>query len=116
MFKDKIKNWVRDVFNLSVEVSDDVNIDIVRANYQKYQDELKQRQKAYIKSLCNRINRYSRMGQKCTTTYCDLSDELNTPEFRAEIKEYFKQRGFSVQEKSVDYGVIETYLIINWDV
>ena len=44
--KNKIKNWIKDIINLGIQDTiDDVNVDIARANYQKYQDELKEIQK-----------------------------------------------------------------------
>lgn len=33
--KNKIKNWFRDIINLGVNTSDDVNIDVAKANYKK---------------------------------------------------------------------------------
>ena len=44
--KNKIKNWTKDIINFVIQnITDDVNANIARANYQKYQDELKKIQK-----------------------------------------------------------------------
>lgn len=112
MFKD----WIINIFNLGMPENgdDDIDINIAKANYQQYQEDLKQQQKEYIKTLCNQIKAYSRGGWEYVDTY-ELSSRLNTPEFRAEMKEYFEQRGFVVQEKSANYGVLETWLQIRWD-
>lgn len=112
MFKD----WIRDIFNLGApeNENDDVNIDIAKANYQKYQDELKQQQKEYIKILCNEIKKKSRTGHRYIWTD-DYTCTFMTPEFMAEMKEYFEQRGFCVAEKNNGYGVRYTWLEIRWD-
>lgn len=110
MFKD----WIKDLWNLSMDTSGDVNIDIARANYQKYQGELRQQQKDYIKTLCSRIKFKSRDGWKYVDTE-DLPGCLNTNEFRIEMKEYFEQRGFHVEEKTSTYGLIRSWLKIRWD-
>ena len=45
------ENCIKDIINLGIQdTADDVNVDIARANYQKYQDELKEIQKNYIKT------------------------------------------------------------------
>ena len=108
------KEWIRDIFNLSVAVSDDVNIDVAKANYQKYQDDLKRERKEYIKTLCNEIKTRSRRGRKSVQTL-ESTDYLMTPELMMEIKEYFEQRGFRVIEKRHNYGVICSWLEISWD-
>lgn len=110
MIKDKIKNWLRDVTNLGVDTSDDVNVDIARANYQKYQDELKKKRKEYIKTLCYRIKSQSRDGYKHIATM-NFSNEIMSFEFIDELRVYFEQRGFEVVER---HGVFEGWLEISW--
>ena len=114
MIKNKIKKLLKDVDNLDMVINDDVNIDIARANYQKYQDDLKQRQKEYIKTLCNEIRKCSRQGWKSVTTE-DLSCKFMTYEFMMELKEYFEQRGFNVKEESFKTGRITSWLRISWE-
>ena len=108
------KNWIRNIFNLGVEVSDDVNIDIAMANYQKYQEDLKVRQKAYIKTLCNKIKIASRDGFKFIDTLELNSESFMTQPFLMEIKEYFEQRGFKVEKLCTIYH-LPTLLRIHWD-
>ena len=115
MIKDKIKNWIRDAINLGMtDTADDVNVDIARANYQKYQDELKQRQKNYIKTVCDRIKIASRDGCKSIET-ANLLNDFMTYEFMMELKEYFEQRGFQVKEESSSSGVLTSWLRISWE-
>ena len=114
MIKNKIKNWLRGIINLSVDTSDDVNVDIARANYQKYQDELEQRQKDYIVAVCNRIKGASRNGYKNIET-ANLLNDFMTYEFMMELKEYFEQRGFNVKEESSSTGAITSWLRISWE-
>lgn len=114
MFKNKIKNWLRDVVNLGVDASGDVNADIAKANYQKYQDELEQQRKDYIKTVCNRIKIESRNGCKSIET-ANLLNDFMTYEFMMELKEYFEQRGFCVKEESNRSGVLTSWLRISWE-
>lgn len=114
MFKNKIKNWLRDIVNLGVNTSEDVNVDIAKANYQKYQDELEQQRKDYIKNVCNRIKIESRNGCKSIET-ASLLNNFMTYEFMMEIKEYFEQRGFNVKEESNRTGVLTSWLRISWE-
>ena len=112
--KNKIKNWTKDIINLGIQDTiDDVNVDIARANYQKYQDELKKIQKNYIKTVCNKIKIASRNGCKSIETVSSLTDFM-THEFMMEMKEYFEQRGFCVKEESNKSGLITSWLRISW--
>ena len=117
MLANRIKNWLIDMINLGmrydVDITDDVNIDIAKANYQKYQDELEQKRKDYIKTLCNRIKTASRNGCKSIETESSLNDFM-THEFMMEIKCYFEQRGFNVKEESSFSGVFTSWLRISW--
>ena len=86
--KNKIKNCIKDIINLGIQDTiDDVNVDIARANYQKYQDELKEIQKNYIKTVCNKIKIASRDGCKSIKTVNSLADFM-THEFMMEMKEF----------------------------
>ena len=111
MIKDKIKSWIKNTINLGVDASDDVNIDIARANYQMYQDELEQQRKDYINSLCNRIKIFARYGDQFIVTASSLNDFM-THEFMMELKEYFEQRGFRVREES---DLTSSWLRISWE-
>ena len=112
--KNKIKNWFKNIINLvTQDVTDDVNVDIARTNYQKYQDELKEIQKNYIKTVCNKIKIASRDGCKSIKTVNSLADFM-THEFMMEMKEYFEQRGFCVKEESNKSGLITSWLRISW--
>ena len=112
--KNKIKNWIKDIINLGIQDTiDDVNVDIARANYQKYQDELKEIQKNYIKTVCDRIKIASRDGCKSIETENSLADFM-THEFMMEMKEYFEQRGFCVKEESNKSDLITSWLRISW--
>ena len=110
------KNWIRDMFDLSnIKFDDDVNIDIAKANYQKYQDDLKEKQTNYIKTVCGRIKVASRDGDKFIDTFALRDEAFMTYEFMMEMKEYFEHRGFKVVEKRNCYGAIKTWLRISWD-
>ena len=113
MVKDKIKKWFIDTINLSMDANNDVNVDIARANYQKYQDELEQKRKDYVKTLCKRIKVASRDGYQFIKT-ANLLDDFMTYEFMMELKEYFEQRGFNVKEEDSSTGAISSYLKISW--
>lgn len=113
MLKNRIKNWLIDMINLSIDISDDVNIDIAKANYQKYQDKLEQQRKDYIKTVCNDIKIASINGCKSIKTV-DLSEDFMTYEFMMEMKHYFEQRGFNVKEESNSCGVLTSWLRISW--
>ena len=109
MFKD----WIKDMFTLDMEVSDDVNVDIARANYQKYQDDLKCKQTNYIKTVCQRIKILSREGKQYIKTLSEGEEPFITRYFIQEMKEYFEKRGFKVQKNHDYYGT--PYLKISWD-
>ena len=113
MLKNKIKNWSRDIVNSVDNLSDDVNIDIAKANYQKYQDRLKQRQKEYIKILCQKIKLASINGSTFVDT-ADTFEDFMTYDFMKEIKEYFKERGFYVTEQDSSSGKVISWLRISW--
>lgn len=114
MIKDKIKNWFKDTSHLDTTMSDDVNVDIARANYQKYQDKLEQQRKKYIKALCNEIKAESRNGYKSITTLDEYDGDFMSYEFLKELKEYFKQRGFEVEIEQSYYGLRKSWLRISW--
>ena len=109
----KIKNWFKDINHLDMTMSDGVNIDIARTNYKKYQDDVEQQRKKYIKALCNEIKAKSRNGYKSITTYDEYYDFMSY-EFLMELKEYFKQRGFEVEVEQSYYGLRKSWLIISW--
>lgn len=109
------ENCIKDIINLGIQdTADDVNVDIARANYQKYQDELKEIQKNYIKTLCDRIKLASRDGCKSIKT-ANLLNDFMTYEFMMEMKEYFEQRGFCVKEESNNSGALTSWLRISWE-
>lgn len=110
MLKNRIKNWLIDMINFSIDISDDVNVDIAKANYQKYQDKLEQQRKDYIKTVCNNIKIASINGDKSIGA-ADLSDDFITYEFVMEMKEYFEQKGFDVK---VEDNVLMYWLRISW--
>lgn len=111
--KNKIKNWLRNVINSVDNLNDDINIDIAKANYQKYQDGLKQRQKEYIKTLCQKIKLASINGSTFVDTVDTFTDFM-TRDFIKEIKEYFEERGFHVTEQNSSSGVVISWLRISW--
>ena len=113
MIKNKIKNWFANMINLNVNISDDVNVDIAKNNYKKYQDDLEQERKDYIKILCNQIKISSRNGSKSIVTF-DLHHTFMSYEFMMELKEYFEQRGFNVEIERSRTGLITSWLRISW--
>lgn len=114
MMFNRIKQWLKDLSNQAIKFGDDVTVEIARDNYQKYQDELKQQGKDYIKSLCAEIKRVSRNG--CNSIETESSwNPFMTKEFFIELKEYFEQRGFQVVEKSNSSGCISRWLEISWN-
>ena len=111
----KIKTWLTDLFNLGMrQTTDDVNINIAKANYQKYQDDLEQKRQNYIKRLCALIKEDSRRGSTSIVTV-DLFHDFMTYDFMMEMKEYFEQRGFTVKEESNRSGIITSWLRISWE-
>ena len=114
MSKNKFTNWLRDMFNLGMVISNDVHIDIAKANYQKYQDDLKRKREEYLKALCQEIKIVSRGGLTYITT-ANLKEEWMTYEFLMEMKDYFEQRGFNVKEEHNYYGVLTSWLKISWE-
>ena len=112
MFKD----WIKDLWNLGMmEASDDVNIDIAKANYQKHQDDLKHQQDEYIKNVCRKIKQESRLGDKYTDTLCVNDKEFMTQEFLHEMKAYFEQRGFQADIADHPFGSYGPWLRIRWE-
>jgi hypothetical protein len=110
MFKD----WIKDLWNFSMDTSDDVNIDIARANYQKHQDDLKRNQNDYIKTLCRKIKAAARDGRKYIETLHAFDEDFMTTEFIYEMKEYFEQRGFDAKIETYHYGIDYPWLKISW--
>jgi hypothetical protein len=106
MFIAKLKNWLVGL--------DDVTVDIARANYRKYENQLKMMQCAYIRGLCDQIKNEARYGKKSITTV-DTCYDFFTYEFMEEVKNYFEQRGFDVKEESNRTGVLKSWLRIRWD-
>ena len=110
MFKD----WIKYLWNLGIETSDDVNIDIARANYQKHQDKLKRKQNDYIKTICGKIKVAARNGSKHIDTLSVRDTDFITKEFLDEMKEYFEQRGFNAKIESNYYAMNYPWLRISW--
>jgi hypothetical protein len=103
---EKLNNWL----NNSTVCADDVTADIARANYLKYQKKLNKKRKAYLKVLCRNIKNRALMGGTSVCTI-DLDDERMSPEFVAELTEYFEQRGFEVKKHG---GTFSSWLNISW--
>lgn len=110
---DTIKSWFCGIFNDTA--ADDVTIDIAKANYQKYQDELKQKQKEYIKEVCNAIRIRSREGHTLCVTKSAWDCDYMTNEFLIEMKEYFEQRGFKVEKQGYNADSSDAWLKISWE-
>ena len=106
MFLEKITKWF--------ENKDDVTADIAKSNNRWYEYELKERRRKYIKTLCKEIKVSSAKGSKSITTLT-MRNEIMTPKFMQEIKEYFEQRGFIVKEEGQYSGAITSWLRIRWD-
>lgn len=106
MFINKLNNWL----NNSTVCADDVTADIARANYLKYQKKLNKKRKAYLKVLCRNIKNRAQMGGTSVCTI-DLDDERMSPEFIAELTEYFEYRGFEVKKH---VGTFSSWLNISW--
>ena len=106
MFIEKLKSWLAGV--------DDVTVDIARANYKKYENQLKKMQCAYIRGLCDQIKAESKQGKKSITTL-DTCYDFFTYEFMEEVKEYFEQRGFTVKKESNHTCILKSWLRIRWD-
>lgn len=109
MFKD----WIKYLWNLGMDTSDDINIDIARANYQKHQNDLKRKQNDYIKTLCGAIKVDARKGKKYIDTLNVLEKDFMTAEFIIEMKTYFEQRGFKADVTNC--GLSRCWLRISWD-
>lgn len=110
------KKWIKSASDFDNAVSEDVNVDIARANYAEYEKDIKEKQQKYIKELCKRIKEDARKGCKSITTFWDLYEKFLTYDFQMnEIMPYFTQRGFKVTEESSTTGVLETWLRISWE-
>lgn len=103
---EKLNNWL----NNSTVCADDVTADIARANCLKYQKKLNKKRKDYLKALCRNIKNRALMGGTSVCTI-DLDDERMSPEFIAELTEYFEHRGFEVKRHG---GTFSAWLNISW--
>lgn len=110
---DKFWQWLYKIFGPEQEVNDDVTVDEAIINYQKYQEELKERLAKYIKTTCSDIKIASRIGYK-SITLDSIPKELNSSEHVQEIKEYFKARGFEVTILYENCGYMKTEIKISW--
>ena len=104
MFVKKLKSWLAGV--------DDVTAEIARANYKKYENQLKKIQCAYIRGLCDEIKAKSKQGKKSIITL-DTCYDFFTYEFMEEVQEYFENRGFAVKKESNHKGVLKSWLRIS---
>jgi hypothetical protein len=114
MFWKRIKEWFKDINNFGIDQSDDVNVDIARTNYQKYQDEQEKERRNYLKEVCREIKIASRCGKKSITTATLLDTSFMTYKFMLEMKDYFEQRGFVVKEENNRSGILTSWLKISW--
>lgn len=109
----KIKKWFANSTLDCKRTSDDVDVEVARANYQIYQDRLKQQQDEYTKALCKKIKLAAIQGKQSIETATLLNDFM-TKEFMVELKRYFEQRGFAVSEERNSSGVLTSWLKISW--
>lgn len=109
----KIKKWFANSALGAKHISDDVDVEVARANYQIYQDRLKQQQREYTKSLCREIELAAIQGKQSIVT-ATLLNNFMTEEFMVELKHYFEQRGFAVSEERNTSGVLTSWLRISW--
>ena len=114
-FKKKLLSWLEDFFE--IDLGFDVDVDIAKANCQKYRGELESRlkrdQEKYIKALRNNIKIASRNGSSYVRTK-DSFESFMTHGYMMELKNYFEQRGFCVEVATVPSRMTRTYLIISW--
>lgn len=109
----KIKKWIANSMLDYKRTFDDVDVEVARANYQIYQDRLKQQQGKYIKALCEKIKLAAIQGQQSIKTITSLNN-IMTQEFMVELKHHFEQRGFSVSEETNSSGILTSWLKISW--
>lgn len=107
----KFLKWL---FGQDDECINDIGIDVAKANYQKYQEELNTWKEFYIKKICADINKASRSGSLYLYVD-DIPEELETRAFIQEIKEYFETRGFAVELRHFDVDFMQTKVKIMWE-
>lgn len=132
MFKGTIKNMIKETEELNNSLSDnyeieDINAEIARNNYQKYQTKLKQREQNYINKWNKEIKIASREGAKYIFTnhflindvekillvYGDDGSVYDLPSDSSiqYFKEYYEDKGFNV---AVQKDANLCWLIIRW--
>lgn len=116
--------WIKKCINKAVEFDknssiiykeEELTVDVAKANYQKYCDDLKKERSDYIKSLCSEIKIKSRNGAKFIETVSLLKDFMTYDYMINELKPYFESRGFKVTEEDNNTGVITSWLRISWE-
>lgn len=117
--KNKLITMINEWLNFESATKEDygeVTFDMARANYKKYELNLKTKQQVYLKQLCERIKTESRLGHLSTTTLYTREEEFMTDDFLQELKIYFMSRGFKVKEENHLYSMIKKCLRISWEV
>jgi hypothetical protein len=109
----RILQWLCDILGPEKDGNYDVTIEDAKKNYQKYQDEVKERMDKYIKTVCFNIKTKARSGSK-DIRLDDLPKELDRSEYIQEIKKYFESRGFTVTTRYEDSIFYQTEIKISW--
>lgn len=95
--------------------NEEFTVDVAKANYQKYCDDLQKERCDYVKSLCKEIKIKSRNGGRFIDTVSLLKDFMTYDYMINELKPYFESRGFKVTEESNRSGVLTSWLRISWE-
>lgn len=113
MFKKMIKEWLN-FENATRGNYDDVMVDMARANYSEYEQDIKRQQQRYIKELCEEIKLMSRAGKLSTITLDTREADFMTYDFIKELDLYFKSKGFTTKEESYSCSN-RIWLRISWE-
>lgn len=114
--------WINKCMNQVTELDDmvmgkckkqELTVDVARANYQEYLEDLKNEQKEYKFKLCDEIKYYSRQGFTNITTACTNGmQKFITKDYLNDLKVYFDTKGFST--RIIEDSAGDTYLRISW--
>lgn len=112
--------WIRKCINEVIELDDasmgkckeEFTVDIAKANYQKYLEDLIKQQEEYKLELRDEIKKWSRRGYTSVSTKRMYGNDFITKDYLNDLKYYFESKGFTT--RFVIYGNEDGYLKISW--
>lgn len=115
--KNKLIAAINSWFNFESATNEDygdVTVDMARANYNQYEQDIKRQQQKYIKELCEEIKLMSRAGKLSTMTLDTREADFMTYDFIKELDSYFKSKGFITKEEGTNFSN-RVWLRISWN-